>query len=52
MVKLFQIMPGDTEYFGLLLIESSDSQNYLNGYKGVCLLQYTMKSPISGYQQY
>ena len=39
-VKHFQILSGDAEYFGLLLIKSSDSQNFF-------LLQYTMKSPIS-----
>ena len=33
MIKLFQILPHDAEYFGLLLIKSSDSQSYSNCYK-------------------
>ena len=33
MVKLFLNVPVDAEYFGLLLIKSSDPQSYLNGHK-------------------
>ena len=33
MVKLFQMLQGDAEYFGLLLIKSSDPQSYSNGHK-------------------
>ena len=33
MVKLFQMLQGDAEYFGLLLMKSSDPQSYPNGHK-------------------
>ena len=33
MVKLFQMLQGDAEYFGLLLTESGDPQSYSNGHK-------------------
>ena len=33
MVRLFKILPGDAEYFGLLLIKTCDPQSYLNGHK-------------------
>ena len=33
MVKPSQILPGDAEYFGFLLIKSSDLQSYSNGHK-------------------
>ena len=33
MVKLFQMLQGDAEYFGLLLIKSGDPQSYSNGHK-------------------
>ena len=33
MVKLFQMLQGDAEYLGLLLIKSSDPQSYSNGPK-------------------
>ena len=32
MVKLFQMLQADAEYFGLLLIKSSDPQSYSNGH--------------------
>ena len=33
MVKLFQMLQGDAEYFSLLLIKSSDPQSYSKGHK-------------------
>ena len=33
MVKLFQMLQGDAEYFGLLLTKSGDLQRYSNGHK-------------------
>ena len=33
MVKLFQMLQGDVEYFGLLLIKGSDPQSYSNDHK-------------------
>ena len=33
MVKLFQILQGEAEYFGLLLTKSGDPQSYSNGHK-------------------
>ena len=33
MVKLIQMLQGDAEYFGLLLIKSGDPQSYWNGHK-------------------
>ena len=33
MVKLFQILQGDVEYLGLLLIKSGNQKSYSNGHK-------------------
>ena len=46
------MLQGVVEYLGLLLIKCSDPQIYSNGHKGVFLLQCTMKSPISVYQEW
>ena len=46
MVKLFQMLQGSAEYFGLL-IKCGDPQSYSMVTKGVFLLQCTMKYPIS-----
>ena len=49
----FQMLQGDAEYFGLLLTKGSDLQSYSNGpQKEYFLLQCTMKSPISVYQEW
>ena len=44
MVKLFQILQGDAEYFGLLLIKAVIHKVTQMVTKGVFLLQCTMKS--------
>ena len=45
------MLHGDAEYFGLLLIKVVIHKITLMVIKGVFLLQCTMKSPISVYQE-
>ena len=45
------MLQGDVEYFGLLLIKSSDPQSYSNGHKRGILLQCATKSAISVQQE-
>ena len=52
MVKLFQMLQGDAEYFGLLLTKVVIHKVTQMVIKAVFLLQCTMKSPISVYQQW
>ena len=47
MIKLFQLLQGDAEFFGLLLIKAVIYKVTQMVPKGVFLLQSTMKSPIS-----
>ena len=48
--KIFQILPGDTEYLGVL-IKSSKSLNYLNGHKGSIFTPMYYEIPICVYQE-
>ena len=52
MVKLFQMSQGDAEYFDLLFIKCGDPQSTQMVTKVVFLLQCTMKSPTSVYQEW
>ena len=52
MVKLFQILPDDTECIGILLIKSKDPQSYSNGYKRSIFTLVYYKFPIYVYQQW
>ena len=52
MVKLFQMLQGDAEYFGLLLIKKTVIHKVTQIVrKGVFLLQCTTKSSTSVYQE-
>ena len=44
MVKFFQILSGDAEYFGLL-IKGSDPQSYSNGHKKSIFTSVDYKLP-------
>ena len=52
MVKCFQMLQGDAEYFGLLLIKAVIYKVGQMVTQAVFLLQCTMKSPISVYQEW
>ena len=46
MIKLFQMLQGDAEFFGLLLIKSSDPESYSNGHKRSIFTSVYYEIPI------